>query len=205
MTVDTSRSCLGLETRVGSAIRQIVLARVLLTAAAPPALPGSSISKWFAGAPLHVIARRIRSARHYWHVPGDGPHEARQFTGDRGSDDIGRLAGAGELAIARAQPKLRLPGNLADRLGLLLLPEQQLTADPGREAVTPGRLDQQPAGGAVAGLGEAAAFDARTARMLGRHQPEISHKLARIGKAREVAQFGDQRCRIDECEAAHRL
>ncbi len=41
MTVDASRSCLGLATSVGSAIRQIVVARVLLTAAVPPALPGS--------------------------------------------------------------------------------------------------------------------------------------------------------------------
>src|SRR5262249_54516438 len=60
-----------------------------------------------------------------------------------------------------------------DRLGLLLLPQQQLAADPSREAVGPGRLDQQPAGRAVAGLGEAAAFDAGTTRMLGWHQPEI--------------------------------
>src|ERR1700730_4814316 len=39
MTVDTPRSCLGLGTCVGSAIRQIVHARVLLTATVPPALP----------------------------------------------------------------------------------------------------------------------------------------------------------------------
>jgi hypothetical protein len=41
--------------------------------------------------------------------------------------------------------------------------------------------------------------------MLGWHQPEIGHQLARIGKAREVAQFGDQRCRIDQGHTAHRL
>jgi hypothetical protein len=52
MTADTSRSCLGLETCVGSATRQIVDARVLLTAAAPPALPSSSVSSGFAGASL---------------------------------------------------------------------------------------------------------------------------------------------------------
>src|SRR5215204_3422306 len=98
----------------------------------------------------------------------------------------------------RAQPQLRLPGDLADRLGLALLPEQQLAADPRREAVTPGGLYQQPAGGAVAGLGKTAAFDARSTRMLGRHQPEIRHQLARIGEAREVAQLGDQRRRIDQ-------
>jgi hypothetical protein len=42
MTVGASRSCLGLEACVGSAIRQIVDARVLLTATVPPALPGRS-------------------------------------------------------------------------------------------------------------------------------------------------------------------
>jgi hypothetical protein len=41
-----------------------------------------------------------------------------------------------------------------------------------------------------------ATFDARSARTLGRHQPEIDHELARIGEAREVAQLGDQRRRM---------
>jgi hypothetical protein len=41
--------------------------------------------------------------------------------------------------------------------------------------------------------------------MFGRHQPEICHQLARIGEAREIAQFGDQRRRIDQRHAAHRL
>src|ERR1700739_4000226 len=48
MTADTSRSCLGLATSVGSAIRQIVDTRVLLTAAVPPALPGGAcrVVRW---------------------------------------------------------------------------------------------------------------------------------------------------------------
>src|ERR1700732_1603187 len=66
-------------------------------------------------------------------------------------------------------------------------------------------LSELLAGHAVAGLGEAAAFDAGTARMLRGHQPEIGHQLARIGKAREVAQFGDQGCCIDQSHAAHCL
>src|SRR5215469_12091109 len=129
----------------------------------------------------------FRSARRQRHAPGDGPDEACQLADDRGGDDIGRLAGAGELAIARAQSELRLPGDLADRPRLLLLPQPQLAADPGRETVTPGRLDQQPTGGVVAGLGKAAASEAGTARMLGWHQSEIGHQLAWIGKAREIA------------------
>src|SRR5215510_12736089 len=48
MTVDASRSCLGLATSVGSAIRQIVDARVLLAAAAPPSLARKSHVEWLA-------------------------------------------------------------------------------------------------------------------------------------------------------------
>src|SRR5215469_1570693 len=164
MTVNASRSCLGLGTCVGSATRQIVDARVLLTATAPPALPGGSMSGGSLAPPCDAITGKLCSAGRRRHAPSDGPDEARQLTGDRGSDDIGWLAAASELAIAGAQPQLRFPGDLADRPGLLLLPKPQFAADPGREAVGPGRLDQQPAGRAVAGLGEVATFDARTSR-----------------------------------------
>ena len=137
MTVDASRSCLGLATSIGSAIRQIVFARVLLTAAAPPALPGSSVSGGSLAPPSDAITRFFRSPHRRRHAPGDGPDEAGQLAGDRGRDDVGRFAAAGKFAIARTQPQLRLPGDLADRLGLLLLPKQQFAADPGREAIEP--------------------------------------------------------------------
>jgi len=119
---DASRSCLGLGTCVGSPTRQIVVARVLLTAAAPPALPSSSASGGSLAPPCDAITGLLRSAHCRRHTPGDGPDKARQLAGDRGRDDIGRLAAAGELAIARAQPQLCLPGDLADRSGLRLLP-----------------------------------------------------------------------------------
>jgi len=157
MTADASWSCLGLATSVGSTIRQIVDARVLLTTAVPPTLPGISMSSGSLAPPLDAITGLSRSARHRRHAPGNGPDEAGQLAGDRGGDDIGRLAGAGEFAIARAQSELRFPGDLADRPRLLLLAEPQLAADPGRETVAPGRLDQQPAGRTVAGFGEATA------------------------------------------------
>src|SRR6516225_1986990 len=128
MTADASWSCLGLATSVGSTIRQIVDARILLTAAVPPALPGISMSSGSLAPPLDAITRLSRSA-HCRHAR------------DRGGDDIGRLAAAVEFAIARAQSELRFPGDLADRPRLLLLPEPQLAADPGRETVAPGRLD----------------------------------------------------------------
>ena len=43
------------------------------------------------------------------------------------------------------------------------------------------------------------------APLVGRHHPEIGHELARIGEARQVAHFGDQRRGIDQRHAAHRL
>src|SRR5260370_7443061 len=130
MTVDASRSCLSLGTCVGSAIRQIVDARVLLTATVPPALPGRSVSDGSLAPPLDVITQFLRSARRRRHLPGDGPDKARQLAGDRGGDDIGRFAGAGEPAIARAQPDLSLPGDLAARPRLVLLPHQPLPPYP---------------------------------------------------------------------------
>jgi hypothetical protein len=63
MTVDASRSCLGLGTCVGANIRQIVVARVLLTVTAPPALPGSSVSDGLLAPPLRAITSFSRSRR----------------------------------------------------------------------------------------------------------------------------------------------
>src|SRR5262245_229329 len=60
MTVDASRSCLGLGTCVGSSTRQIVVARVLLTAAAPPALPGSSVLDGSLAPPCDAITEFLR-------------------------------------------------------------------------------------------------------------------------------------------------
>src|SRR5258707_15508433 len=74
MTVDAPRSCLGLETCVGSVTRQIVFARVLLTAAAPPALPGSSVSGGSRAPPSDAITRLFRSPRRRRHAPGDSAH-----------------------------------------------------------------------------------------------------------------------------------
>ena len=47
-----------------------------------------------------------------------------------------------ELSIALGKAQLRLPGNIADELGLVLLADLLLAADVRGEAVGPGRLDQ---------------------------------------------------------------
>src|SRR5271165_4893886 len=109
-------------------------------------LPGSRLSKVLPAPPLLVITRSLQSACRYSDLAGNGPDETGQLARNRGGDDVGRLAGAGELAIAGTQSGLGFPGDLADRSGLFLLSQQQLAADPRREAIAPGRLDQQPAG-----------------------------------------------------------
>jgi len=69
MTVDASRSCLGLATCVGPVARRIVEARVLLTAAVPPALPRRSVSAGSLAPPFDAIMQFSRSARRYRHLP----------------------------------------------------------------------------------------------------------------------------------------
>src|SRR3981081_3529220 len=117
MTVDASRSCLGLGTCVGSAIRQIVDARVLLTATVPPALPGRSMSDAALAPPfLDVITHFLRSAWRDCHLSSNCPNETRQLASDRGGADMCRLSGAVEHASARDKPDFTLSGEVADRL-----------------------------------------------------------------------------------------
>src|SRR5947209_15746960 len=72
------------------------------------------------------------------HLSGDRPDEARQLARDRSRHHRQRLAGEGELAIAPAQPLLRLPRRVANRFRQGFLAQQLVAADPGREAVAPG-------------------------------------------------------------------
>src|SRR6266849_8315853 len=95
-------------------------------------------------------------------LAADGPDEGGELACHRGDGDGLELAVAGERPIARIEPVLRLPGDLADcarrrrHLGLLVL------ADPGRMPIGPGALDQQPARPPVAGLGDRPARDPLT-------------------------------------------
>src|SRR5215813_5976810 len=119
MTVDASRSCLCLAACIGSAIRQIVDTRVLLTLTVPPALPGRSMSNSVLAPPLMTVTRLPRSAFGHCRMAGDGPDEPRQLAGNRGSDDAGRFAGSGESTT-----HLAFPRDVADRLRLVLLAQQ---------------------------------------------------------------------------------
>ena len=52
----------------------------------------------------------------------------------------------------RPRSQLPLSGDVSDQLGLAHLPQQQLTAELGREAVAPCRLDQKPGAAALPAL-----------------------------------------------------
>ncbi len=108
-------------------------------------------------------------------LAADGPDEAGEFAGDRGDGDGLELSSPGQRPVARAQPALRLPGDVADSLrrrrdlGLFVF------AHPRRMLIAPGALHQDAAGAAVAGLGDRAALDGVAGRNLppapGRDRP----------------------------------
>jgi hypothetical protein len=51
------------------------------------------------------------------HLPGNGPHEGDQFSGNRGSGNVGVFAVADESAKALAQPDLGFPPDVLNDLG----------------------------------------------------------------------------------------
>ena len=79
-----------------------------------------------------------------------GPEEAGELAGDGDVDDGRALAVVGEVAVAVVQADLGLPGAIGRAAG-------PVVGRRGAVAVVPGGLDQQPAGVAVAGLGDVAA------------------------------------------------
>src|SRR6266567_7826484 len=151
--------------------RLIVEARVLLAVIVPPALPSFGCVGAAAVLPdLMFLPKRIASSTGVLRLPGDRPNKARQFARDRGRHHRWRLACLGELAIPPAQPLLGLPRRVTDRLGERFLAQQLVTADPGREPIAPGGLDQHPPRRTVTRLGDAALAPRAAARVLGRHQ-----------------------------------
>ena len=162
MTGGTSQSCFGLVACVGSVIRQIVLCEGSPDRGRALGLAWQQHVDRSRAPRLDVSTRFSRSARRDRHLPGDGQ---RKPASSGAIAAVTTLAGLPVRASwrSRAQPQLRLPGDLADRPRSRRLAERRLTADPRREAAAPDRLDQQSTDGAVAGLGQTAAFDAGSA------------------------------------------
>ena len=102
-----------------------------------------------AASSTNVVRRRLVGGR-------DRPAEAGELAGGGDRDDRAALAALLHPLPDVVQPPLRLPGQ-RDDLGLAVgLAAREAARDPGRPAVVPGRLDEQPAGVLAAGLGDRA-------------------------------------------------
>ena len=72
-----------------------------------------------AWSPFLSRCRRLRPG--HADLVRDRPDKAGELTGDGCGDGRDRFAGPAELAILKAEPLLRLPGDRPDRCGELLL------------------------------------------------------------------------------------
>jgi hypothetical protein len=149
---------------------------------------GSDLLGWCAASINASCAGGLR-------LSGDCPAKACQLARDRGGDYGRWLPCPRQLAIPPAKSFLCLPRGIADRLGQTFLPQQLLAADPRREPIAPGGLDEHPSSRIVASLRDTALASRAAAGMLGRHQTKIRHELTWIGEARDVTQFSNQRRR----------
>ena len=86
-----------------------------------------------------------------------------------------------------------------------LEPVVQLAADAGLHSIGPSPFDQDTPCKRVTCLGDAAAADCCPARMLGRRQTKVSHHLARIVEADEIAHLGNDGDSRHEGHATHGL
>ena len=100
---------------------------------------------------------------------------------------------------------LGFPGD-RDRLGrLVLLAALERGAFAGRAAVVPGRLDEEPARVAGAGLRDRALPSLLARAVFGADEPEVVRQLRGVLEAGEVADLGaepDRGERVDATEAA---
>src|SRR5215472_12673860 len=87
---------------------------------------------------------------------GDCPDKACQLARDRGGDHGRWLTCPCKLAIPPAKSFLRLPRDIADRLGQTFRSQQLLAADLRREPIAPGSLNEHPPRCTVASLCDAA-------------------------------------------------
>jgi hypothetical protein len=121
------------------------------------------------------------------------PQEACEFSDSRGADLVRWQVTCVQTTVSLAQTQLRLRGNLAQHPGLAFATHFHLAGDPCREAIRPGRLDQNATGVSVAGFGDrASARDSSVERSLGT-SPRNAMSWLGVGKASEVTKFGNQR------------
>src|SRR5437870_1986725 len=100
------------------------------------------------------------------HHAEHAPDEAAELAGDGDDDLVAVLAARVEFHHAGVQPQLRLPTVGLELGAQALLARAEFLAHLGRQAVVVRGFDQEPAGVAVAGLGDAALAAALSAAAL---------------------------------------
>src|SRR5204863_8784910 len=119
--------------------------------------------------------------------------EAGQFARDGDRDDRGALAALGlEPAPGVVQALLGLPGEREHVRALAGLARLERAAAAGWAAVVPGRLDEQSAGVAAAGLGDLALAAAFAGAVFRRDEAEVAHHPRGAREALPVADLGAQ-------------
>src|ERR1700722_10481159 len=142
-----------------------------------------------------------RSSGPQRHVPADIPDKAGEFAGDGDADLVWiELASHSKTSPTFGQTQLGLPGDVAEYLRLPLLAQLEVSGDLCLEAIAPGGLNQNAARVFVAAFGNGSLPTARTARVLRGHQSEVGHERARMFKARQIPDLGNEGDRCEEIE-----
>jgi hypothetical protein len=129
---------------------------------------------------------------------GGGPGEAGELAGDGDGGDVARLAARAQAGVLAVEAVLGAPGDLEHVRGLALLAVSERRPGPGRAQVVPGRLDQQPAGVAGAGLGDGAlAADPE----LSGNALAVAAKRGRLRAVRRTDQWYSTRQWVEEYKA----
>ena len=114
--------------------------------------------------------------------------------------------GARESAKAGAQSQLALSRRCrAPALGTSVWRRAMIATHLGGVLIGPRRLDQCAPGRAIAGFGDGALMAMLTGGIFTGDQAEIAHQLARMAKARQIAQLGHDAHGMNELNAAASL
>src|SRR2546422_7693300 len=131
-----------------------------------------------------AIAGRLRSFNSLrLDALADGPDKARELARERDHDLVVIDVPGGEAPVFGTQTQLRPPGDVTDGFRYSCLSGGDDACDPRRIAIGPGRLDQRAPRVAVARLGDRALVPVLPGGVLARHQAQVTHELARRGKA----------------------
>src|SRR6266516_1702943 len=128
-----------------------------------------------------------------WLLGRDRPDEVGELAGAGDDDFLLRFAAAGHPLPALVEALLAAPGALDHGRVLAALAAGELVADGRPPAGVPGRFDQQPAGVAVADLGDRPLPALLAGGALRGDEPDEGHQLLGRLEAVEVADLGHER------------